>query len=142
MSPRRARATSAMSARRRPHALLQRELAELALSAPQVIASRSLRMWLNPDPAAPEQYREWQRMVSEKIEAGRDGWLAMHRELARAQLRWWQDVVAWSWQPWQGPHPLLGLPRQIDEAAGRAMARGLGPARRKVAGNLRRLRRH
>ncbi|MDO5506449.1 MAG: hypothetical protein Q4F49_09225 [Pseudoxanthomonas suwonensis] len=130
-----------MKSRRRPHDLLHRELVALAMSAPQVVASRTLRMWMADDPTSAEQQREWQRMVTEKVDASRDGWFAMQREIAGAQLRWWQDWVAWCWQPWQVPNPLLRLPQQMDDTAGRAMARGLGPARRRVAGNLRRLRR-
>lgn len=120
---------------------LQHELTTLALTAPQVVAHRSLRMLWAADPQSPEHLREARRMVDEKLAAAQDGWLAMAGGLAAWQWRSWMELATWYWQPWSGPHPALGMARQWQEGTAQLLSQGLAPARRKVRANLRRLQR-
>lgn len=124
---------------RRP--TLQRELATLAMNAPQVIAGRSLGMLLSAGQPSAAQRRDMQRMVREKIDAGIEGWWAMAGELGRVQVRWWQQWAQWTWAPWLAANRLTTGRAAFEADMDGILAAGLSPARRRVSSNLRRLRR-
>lgn len=125
------------AAHRRRNSALQRELTQLSLAAPMVIATRTLRMWNGLLVPAAADNAEMRRMVSEKVDAARDGSIAMMAEFWRMQWQWWALCM----QPWQWSKAMLDAPQRLSDTQAQLLARGLAPSRRRVNANVRRLRR-
>ena len=114
--------------RRRPRATaVPRQLAELAIAAPQVVAHRSARMALAGLQPSARDRKEFHGMVAEKQAAFVQSWTAMLAEAWRLQ----QQLALGAWR---GAPPMAALlaPWQIA-------AKGLQPVHRKATANARRL---
>ncbi len=119
---------------------LNREIATLAVAAPQVVAMRLGRMWLAGAQPSADDRREWQRMQQEKIDAFAEGWQAM------GSLAWNMQQAAFAtWmRSWMTPWRMADTGQvlaQWQRDAERLLATGLAPARRRTVANARRLQR-
>ena len=99
----------------------------LAFAAPQVIASRMLRM--NPS--------EFQMMGTEKILAAAESWNAMALQSVLEGQKLAYSMMMSFWFPWL-PRPGA---RQARSAALGILGKGVAPYRRRAVANARRLRR-
>jgi hypothetical protein len=112
-------------ARRRRNTATLPKAARIYLTAPQVVALRSLRT---------HDQLEMQRMGTEKILAFWESMNAMGVQVARANQEYALFAMRQWWWPWMTPW-------QMASAAGKIMDKGLGPINKRVAANARRLRR-
>jgi hypothetical protein len=128
--------------RARRQGLLTARAIELAIAAPAVVTTRTLRMLsagATPDAA---DRREMLRMGSEKAQAFGAAYVAMAVEMQRQQLAWWARAMHSLWlAPWSlSRSPLDGL-AQMSRAWEAVAARGLAPVQRTATANARRLHR-
>ena len=134
---------------------------ELAIAAPQVVATRTARMLAaGTNPSAADR-AEFSRMCTEKVQGFWESLFAMgaqtvrtNQEYAsRAALHWWR---LWT-TPWwlasvtPGVHAVASLPRvaaalvsmpsagQQKRAMSKLVASGLGPVHKRATKNARRL---
>ena len=120
---------------------------ELALAAPAVIAMRTARMMAAGSAPGPTDRREMSRMVSEKIGAFSESWVAMAARQQRAQVEWWMAFARAWWAPWIAGRPGFrfdartsrALARRIQRSQEAVLARGVVPLHRTATANLRRL---
>ena len=112
---------------------------EIWVTAPQVISLRSARIFASGLAPRAEDRREFARMVNEKTAAAGESATAMavqawrtNRELALLPLRLW-------WGMWTGV--ARATPFAAATAASSIAQSGLGPVRRRVTANAKRLRR-
>jgi hypothetical protein len=108
-------------------ASLAAQTAALAFAAPQVVASRMLRM--TPS--------EFNLMGSEKIFAAAESWNAMLLQSAFEGQKLAFSMMMSFWFPWL-PRP---GPRQVRSAAIGVLGKGIAPYRRRAVANAKRLRR-
>ena len=126
--------------RARGNSALQKQLAELAIATPQVVAHRGARMALAcPQPSARDR-REFHGMVAEKQAAFVQSWTGMLAEGWRLQQRLALDAWRGLWLPGGAPglQPLQML-AQWQQAALQVTGKGLQPVHRKATANARRL---
>ncbi|MFT3820242.1 MAG: hypothetical protein QM750_21950 [Rubrivivax sp.] len=113
--------------RTRRSASLPRQLTELAIAAPQVVAHRTARLALaGPLPSARDR-KEFHGMVAEKQAAFVQSWTGMLAEAWRLQQRLALDA-------WRG-----ALLPGAWQAAWQVAEKGLQPVHRKATANARRL---
>ncbi len=113
---------------RRSAISVQRQLAELAIAAPQVVAHRTARLALaGPLPSARDR-KEFHGMVAEKQAAFMQSWTGMLAEALRLQQRLVFDA-------WRGPLAPVAWQAAWLQLAGK----GLQPVHRKATANARRL---
>ncbi len=125
-----------MRQRRRTSATARRSVA-LALAAPEVIARRTLRMWLaGPHPSKRDRDEAF-AMTAEKIAAFNESWTAMWLEAMRASMR-----LAWS--PWWWAVTPARAAARLRAHGVRTMqdvlGAGLVPVHRRAVANAKRLR--
>ena len=109
-------------ARRRRNTPTLPKAARICLTAPRVIALRTLRT----------HRLEMQRMGTEKVLAFWESTNAMALQVARANQEYALFAMRQWWWPWLTPW-------QMAAAAGKVMDKGLGPINKRVAANARRL---
>jgi len=125
---------------------LIRKSGELSLAAPQVVAIRFMRMLAAGASPGAKDRRESERMVSEKIAAFSEGWMAMAAQMYRLQQEW----ALFAMRQWWSPSSMLQVwsPRWLTSAAARRRmqssmvrltAAGLGPVHKRTMRNVRRL---
>ena len=105
---------------RRTHRRIARDTARLAWAVPEVVAHRTMQMWLAGHSPSQRDRMEFHRMSAEKIAAFYESWTAMTLAIMRAGSQ-----AAFSW-------PGMGVS---------VFAAGLAPIRRRAVANARRLRR-
>jgi len=111
--------------RRRTHATLHRQSAELALAVPQVMAHRLTRLALAGGRPSARDRREFHAMGQEKLVAFWQSWFAMGWALTQAMQQAWLAML-------QGARvPLIDVQHVVG--------RGLAPVHRKATANARRL---
>ena len=114
-----------------------RQLSDLSMLVPEVIARRSLRvarlgLWSTPSGRA-----EMQQMVAEKAIASTQSGLAMWTEMVAAAQRSWINAVGGFWFP---GHSVRAAPSPMSIGTG-VLSKGLAPLLHKTSSNARRLRR-
>jgi len=114
-----------------------RQLSDLSLLVPEVIARRSLRvarlgLWSTPGGRS-----EMQQMVSEKAIASTQSGLAMWTEMMAAAQRSWISAVGGLWFP---GHAVSAAQSPFAIGTG-VLAKGLAPLLHKTSSNAKRLRR-
>jgi len=123
------------------HHVTARQLGELSLAAPQVVAHRMTRMWLAGPVLSEHDREEFTGMVMEKQLAFTQSWFAMLAEVARIQQSVFWCFFGGSSSVWS-LNPLtmcLNIAAEHNEAVHRVFSKGLGPVYRKAVSNSRRL---
>lgn len=116
---------------------LQRQLASLAVTAPQVMAQRTCRSWQALCSGDASIWGEWWWMGAEKWMAAQEAGWAMTWRAVQMQGEWWQQ--AWTGALHAGtPQSRLNALQSDWMALANS---GLHPLHKRVQGNLRRLRR-
>lgn len=131
--------------RRRSHPLPAAvQAAEIAWTAPQVIALRSLRMLAAGHTPSARDRREFTVMGTEKVLAWQRSLAAMGQEALRAQQDWMAQAVgqslSWWTSPWTAWSGMGQQATQMHEACHRVWQHGLHPVHSRVTANARRLR--
>jgi hypothetical protein len=125
------------SHRTRTRRTLARQAAELAVAAPQVIASRLGRLALAGANPSSRDRREFARMIIEKQAAAGQAFAAMAAQGWLAAPLITASFVRAAWTPWfGGPHPVVA---QVQDSAERVLAGALAPVHRAAVANARRL---
>lgn len=105
---------------------LARQVSELSLAVPQVVAHRLTRMALaGANPSARDR-REFQQMGREKVHAFWQSWFAMGWAVVEAMQKSWIAVLQGARVPLLDAHQIA--------------ARGMAPVHRRATSNARRLR--
>lgn len=124
-----------MMFRRRRRKRLYTKSAELALAVPQVMAHRLMRMASSGKPTSRDR-REFDRMITEKVEAVGEAWGKMavktfeaNQELAFSLMKSWL----------RGSPSLVRQAGAVQRAAGSVLAAGIAPVHRRATANARRL---
>jgi hypothetical protein len=126
------------SNRRRNANRLAKQVSDLGLAVPEVIAHRLARLSLAGASPSPRDRAEFQRMSTEKVSAFYESWNAMLAATYRANLDFTMSFLAWptSWAGWN---------RTVRASAQRAaldvLASGVAPVHRRAVANAKRLRR-
>ena len=123
-----------------PHATV-RQLGELGLAAPQVMAHRMTRLWMAGPILSEHDREEFTDMVLEKQQAFVESWLAMFGEVARLQQNFFLSFFGnapslWSFNPltlW------LNVAAHHNEAANSVFSKGLAPVHSRAVENSQRL---
>ena len=123
-----------MKHRTRKRRTIATQAAELALVAPQVIATRLGRLALAGAQPSPHDRREFVRMVVEKQTAAGQAFAAMAAQS-------WLGAASFmrvAWTPWfgRGMHPVM---TQVQDTTERVIAGALAPVHRAAVANSRRL---
>ena len=110
-----------------------RQLAELSVAAPQVIAHRVTRMALS-SPASPSRrdQKEFTGMVMEKQVAFAQSWWTLCMEMSKVQ-----QSLFLSWM--RGPAAFSGQLSRMPMALERVSAKSVAPIHRKAVQNSKRL---
>ena len=135
---------------RRRHTALSRST-ELACATPSVIAMRMARMLEAGTAPTAADRREMNRMVSEKVQAFTQSFVAVALSQQRAQFEWWTAATrsayaAWL-MPWSATMFVPGRSRRPQRSAverllrsqAQVLASGLAPLHRAATANARRL---
>ncbi len=117
---------------------------ELAVAAPAVIALRTARLLPNAGASRAANHAEATRMVTEKLQAFGEAWLAIAFAQQHACLGWWlafgRAAMRASLAPRRSHAPTArALARRVHRANLAALAHGLAPIHRTATANLRRL---
>ncbi|MGZ9005436.1 MAG: polyhydroxyalkanoate granule-associated phasin [Burkholderiales bacterium] len=136
------------------------KIGELAIAAPQVIATRTARMLAAGANPGTADRMEFSQMCTEKVQAFWESLFAMsvqtlrtHQDYARAAaLQWWRLCTTPWWLGAIRSAPdgtasaaraatLLSLPSasRLERAMSRIVAAGLGPIHKRATANARRL---
>ena len=126
---------------RNVHRTIARESAALAFAVPEVIAHRSLRLWLSGNAPSPRDRAELYRMSAEKIAAFHESWNAMFLELLRANVELALSSMWWPWSAAMSKRLPSRLSAHGQRALGAMIGAGLAPVRRRAVANAKRLRR-
>ena len=125
---------------RRSRNSIARHSAAIALTAPQVVAHRLMRMALaGPMPSLRDQ-REFSRMGAEKVTAFYESWNAMCMQSWHIQQELWSRSLRTMWFPWQAR--AFDPARQMlafQSATTRILEKGMAPVRKRTVANARRL---
>jgi len=123
------------------HHVTARQLGELSLAAPQVVAHRMTRMWLAGPVLSENDREEFTGMVLEKQLAFTQSWFAMCAEAARIQQSMFWSFFGNAPSVWSlNPLTLwLNLAAHHNESVHRVFSKGLAPVYRKTVSNSRRL---
>ncbi|MDR2335242.1 hypothetical protein H9K76_11405 [Diaphorobacter ruginosibacter] len=110
-----------------------RQLAELSIAAPNVIAHRVTRMAMaSPTHPSRRDQKEFIGMVQEKQVAFAKAWWTLSLEISKAQQ-------AFFWSMLRGPQALTQQVTQMPQTLERITARSVAPIHRKAVQNSRRL---
>ncbi|MBF5007403.1 polyhydroxyalkanoate granule-associated phasin [Diaphorobacter caeni] len=110
-----------------------RQLAELSVAAPQVIAHRVTRMALSsPTHLSKRDQKEFTGMVAEKQIAFAQSWWTLCMEMGKMQ-----QSLFWSWM--RGPMALSGQLSRMPKTLERISAKSVAPIHRKAVQNSKRL---
>ncbi|QIL80049.1 hypothetical protein G7047_09155 [Diaphorobacter sp. HDW4A] len=110
-----------------------RQLAELSVAAPQVIAHRVTRMALSsPTQLSKRDHKEFTGMVAEKQVAFAQSWWTLCMEMGKMQ-----QSLFWSWM--RGPTALSGQLSRMPQTLERISAKSVAPIHRKAVQNSKRL---
>ncbi|MFD0740178.1 hypothetical protein ACFQZQ_12915 [Lysobacter koreensis] len=133
--------------RKRTAASTGRQLTDLMIAAPEVVAIRTSRMAAMSGPTCRRDQREMARMVMEKGAAAQESWLGVAAEIALANQKMFAATVG---AFWVGPFPATGagapaalalrLGEISQDAFYGAMAAAISPLRKRAMANVRRLR--
>lgn len=123
------------------HHTTARQLGELGVAAPQVVAHRMTRLWMAGPVPSDHDREEFTDMVLEKLHACTQSWVAMFAEALRTQQNMFHALFGsapslWSFNPlvlW------LNLAAHHNESAQRVFNVGLAPVHSKAVANALRL---
>jgi hypothetical protein len=115
-----------------PGQRLATQLGELAVAAPQVVASRVMRMAAAGSQPSASDRREMHRMGAEKMLAFQQSWMAMWAQAWQSQWSLVMGLLTGAVTPWAGG-------RQAADAAARVLSAGVAPIHGKAVANARRL---
>ena len=118
---------------------LARQLTDLGIAVPQVVAHRMTRMLLAGPHWSQRDRREFARMGTEKADAFFDAWNAMAAQMMNAQLRLALLPLTWMWMP-TSAHARRLLATHARRTLTSTLSSGLAPVHRRAVGNARRLR--
>ena len=127
--------------RRATHSLAVKA-AELALAVPQVVAYRVTRMARSATKLSARDRKEFQRMVTEKIAAFSESWVAMVRQATVADQALACSIFKSFLSMARGKRPsATALVAEVQRAALSVLDKGVAPVHRKAVANAKRLRR-
>jgi hypothetical protein len=127
-----------MTRKRNSTSRLARQVTEIAIAAPQVVAIRVARMALAGATPSAKDRREFKRMHTEKADAFTQGWLAMWTETARIQQQTVLTAMSTWWLP-KSAASLLPSAEKLSRDAIGIMEKGLAPVRQRAVANAKRL---
>ncbi len=118
-----------------------KQLGELSLAAPHVVAHRMTRMWMAGPVLSEHDREEFTGMVMEKQDAFTQSWMAMFAEAARIQQQMLQSFVASAPTLWcANPFTFwMELATHHQDSAHRVFNKGLAPVHRAAVENAKRL---
>lgn len=127
-----------MPRKRNASSQLARHALDIAIAAPQVIATRTARMALAGATPSSKDQREFTRMVAEKHDAMQEGWLAMCAESLRIQQQTALSMMGAWWLP-KSTFSKLTSPEALSRDALAIIGKGIAPTRHKAVANAKRL---
>lgn len=126
-----------MPRKRKSTARLARQVVDIAVAAPLVIAARTTRMALAGSTPSAKDRREFERMHSEKLAAFQDVWAAMWTESLRLQQQAALSMMGGWWKPTAATKLLS--PVNLQRNALSIMGKGVAPVRHTAVANAKRL---
>ena len=125
---------------RRKKSSMNDDMAQLAVTAPTVIAHRVTRMALAGASPSASDRKEMDRMSSEKVDAFTESWNTAITRMTQANINLGFDLMRAAWSPWnQAPRLMNAAAARFGNAATASMEQTLAPARRRTVANAKRL---
>ena len=125
---------------RRKRKLLVTKTAELAFAVPLVVAHRITRMAIAGFSPTERDWKEFQRMGTEKTTAFIESWNAMAMQGIRANQALAASFVHAFWAPWiSGKLSARTATTRMHNAALGVLGKGMGPVHRRAVANAKRL---
>ena len=130
-----------MPARAKRHtATVTKQMTELALAVPQVVAHRVARMAMTGPKLNARDRKEFKGMVAEKNQAFAQAWQAMATQSLLASQSLAMTAFRMAWTPGEWGTAAAG--KVLSQAQGAAMGilgKGVSPVHRKAVANAKRL---